>query len=252
MNFEARFVECLGDYLPQAPRDWACAAARVFAAELQTRGASPHRVVVEALGLAWGLDGPRIETLGAVLDLVQVAIDVADNLADEQEDRALGRDVDARYASIPRPFLICLPSALINTAFVRLTADFAAPQYDLCRATRRFAWALAQMAEGQAANTLEEKIRLASGKQGLLLCLPAWLTPDEREHPVGLDALETWATAFGRSWEHQERMRTLANNAAKQAWNAARVELGQLWPKVPPFDDDGPLARERLLAPMMC
>lgn len=252
MNFEARFVECLGDYLPPAPRQWACSAARVFATELKTRGASPHRVVVEAVSQAWGLDGPRIDTLGAVLDLVQVAIDVADNLADEEEDVALGRDVAARYASIPRPFLICLPSALINTAFVRLSADFPAPRYDLARATRRFAWALAQMAEGQAASSLEEKIRLASGKQGLLLCLPAWLTPDESEHPVALDALETWATAFGRSWEHQERMRTLANNSAKQAWNAARFELEQVWPEVPPFDEHGPLARQRLLAPMMC
>jgi hypothetical protein len=107
------------------------------------------------------------------------------------------------------------------------------------------------MAEGQAAHSLEEKIRLTSGKQGLLLCLPAWLTADA-QHPVPLQQLELWATAFGRSWEHLERLRTLQNNAAKQAWNAAHFELHQLWPTVAPFDEHGALARQRLLAPMMC
>jgi hypothetical protein len=241
----------LDHYLPRAPRAWACAAASVFAAELQARGASPHRLVAEDLARAWGLDERHALAVGSTLDVVQVAIDVADNLADEEEDAALGRNVQERYAGIPRPFLLCLPAALLSAAQARLVAEFSDPVYDLERTLRRMCWALAEMAEGQAATEVDEKIRLTSGKQGLLLCLPAWLTPD-LDHPIALDHLEHWATAFGRSWEHQERLRGRVTVEARQAWFAARFEAEQAWPRVYPFDEHGPLARERLLAPMMC
>jgi hypothetical protein len=250
-TFEERFDCVLGKYLPEAPRTWACAAARVFAAELRARSASPHRLVALDLARAWGLDAPRADCIGNALDVIQVAIDVADNLADEDEDRALGRDVGGRYATIPRAFLICLPAALMSSVFALLAAEFSGAQFDLRRAAALLARTLAEMAEGQAATELSEKIRLASGKQGLLLCLPAWLTHDQ-QHPISLAELELWAMAFGRSWEHGERLRCRSSADARQAWNDARFDVERSWPKAHPFDDHGPLARQRLLAPMMC
>ena len=230
--------------------DWVSAAARVFSAELQARDARPHRALMHPLASAFGLDAARVSVLGDVMDCLQVAIDVTDNLADEEEDRANGVDRVAAYG-LPKAALLCVPTLLVTGCTRRLAEHFGSADFNLARALARLSDTLCDMAVGQVAPSLEQKVALTSGRQGLLLCLPAWLVPDA-QHMLPLPAFEAWAVAFGETWEWLERLRSDDSWYNRKNWQRTRWNALDAWPSVYPFSAGAPLAPDTILAPLMC
>jgi len=160
----------------------------------------------------------------AVLELLQVAIDLEDNLVDWDIDRLAQLPEHKRYDS-PRDALHPVPALLVAIAIAELARLGPSGPHAcalLCRV-------LDAMTAGQAApEESAERVALASGEQGLLLCLPVWLMVHDPAIAAATRSVEDWARAFGATWELRERSDAYALQRA-----ASRARF--LWPELPPF-----------------
>lgn len=213
-------------------------------------GTFTHGHMVRRLALALGVRRDVADKVGIVLDALQPVIELADNLADEEVDRRLGRAVDERYPGIPRATLLCLPSVMAGCAVATLHRWFPEPPFRTGYAVARMIAAFAAMVRGQgepegAASRLD---RIA-GEQGRLLCLPLWLLP-EGQVPEGLDVerIEEWAFRYGRLWQLWQEVRDLPEDEEARARLREGVRAArEAWPGFGPFRPGGSFCAERLL-----
>lgn len=211
-------------------------AAFALQDQLADVGALPHRTVIEVAAVALGLERRRRAVLGGAMDLLQVAIDLADNLADRAADVVAGRRYLRHYRGIPEATLLCLPALLTGTAVQFVHEEFPEPAFASASAGRRLLRVLGDMAVGQgAASGSARKVALVSGRQGLLLCLPFWLVARRRPWRTRLRTLEAWAYRFGRTWELREVDAEERSAASRQTLARALAEARRAWPRFSPF-----------------
>jgi hypothetical protein len=166
----------LSGYLPARVVAWSGRAARVLEDQLRASHAVAHREIVVPMAQAVGMRPLRQAALGDILDLLQTAIDLADNLADREEDAAAGKAEAKSYPGVPGAALLCLPALLVGTAEQILYEEFRRPRYRPDYASGRLLETLGQMTVGQGLPTGDRRhLDLVSGQQGVLLCLPFWL-----------------------------------------------------------------------------
>ncbi|MDP2306071.1 MAG: hypothetical protein Q8P18_08585 [Pseudomonadota bacterium] len=197
-----------------------------------------------------GLPEPLARGAGELLDALEPAIDLADNLADTDLDRRLGRDPDARYPGVPREALPALPALIVGACVAGLHERFPAPKWRPAHAARRLLGVLGCMthAQGLPLDHAERNDAL-SGEAGLLWCLPLWLLPES--HPAaGLaPALEHWARQFGSTIQlSMDVLENPSEPARRERLDAARASARAIWPTTAPFRPQDALAADRLLA----
>lgn len=142
--------------------DWCRQASLATDHQLEVEGVpvTNGRLALD-LGVGLGVPRPLARRAGAVLEILQVATDMADNLADLEKDRV------AVAATGPHG-----PSAAQKLSAV-----------------------LGRMLVGQGLRGEEHALRV-SGDQGRLLCLALWLSSFEE-----VEAIEEWAFAWGCTWQ---------------------------------------------------
>lgn len=229
-------------------------AARVTDAQIQRASALSHRAMVEPLALAVGMSQREAESCGDVLDALQVIIDLADNLTDAEEDRSRGLDLATRYEGLPLPALQCLPPLMMAAVMGALPGLFPAPRRAQAAALRTTS-VLSRMVLGQLApGDSRERIDGASGQQGLLLCLPLWLTHDgSPEADRRLREVERWAFLFGCTWQlHQDVLDAPSDRRAQSALARGILAVRAAWPTMAPFREHEALAPEALMAGGLC
>jgi hypothetical protein len=253
-SLSKRVAHIAKPYLPLRVQQWCGRAATVLEGQLRDNAALPHSALVVPAARALGLRQALAETLGAVLDLLQTAIDVADNVADRAEDAATRAPMEVRYALIPPAALTCLPSLLVGVAVAKLHDAFDEKRFRTSYCCRRALGILGNMATGQGIHKRHARHReLVSGEQGLLLCLPFWLVsrpgPGWRRQ---LSQVEAWAYRFGLSWELRQEHLQLATSAAASAYRAGVEAARRCWPTFGPFVDGGPLSARNLVGRGLC
>lgn len=202
-----------------------------------------------AVGLGWRpADATR---LGLLLEALQVAIDLADNLADEAKDRATpGRPAyQDFYRGVPRETLMCLPALLVGAVVQGLHEQLPAPRFAPARAAREVLATLAAMSVGQGLPDGDPlRVDAIAGQEGRLLCLPLWLMPAPTpEDEARTRAVERWAVTWARTWQLHIDVREAPGDAgARERLRDGITRCRGCWPSFPPFTT-GPFAAERVL-----
>jgi hypothetical protein len=229
--------------------EWIQRAAEAFEHQLREEKGTTHREIVAPL-CDWLECSPTQKRLiGHTLDLLQVAFDLADNLADREEDEARGRTYDPYYEGIPVPVRHCLPALLVSGAHRCMMGAFS-PEASVSSAEKVHG-VLEDMLRGQGLPRGKEKVALVSGAQARLLCLPFWLFPERasRERTT-LQELERWAQAWGNSWEFGFIFEETGSPEDRELWVDALRTARKFWPNFGPFSASGPLSAERNLRPV--
>jgi len=229
-------------------------AASVTDNSLRRAGAVTHRALVEPIAAACGLTPAQASACGDVLDAFQIVIDLADNLTDIEIDRARGIDGLGRYAPVPVPALHCLPPLMMAAAVGSFPGLFPAPLRAQAAALRTTT-VLGRMVLGQMApEGSEARVDGASGQQGLLVCLPLWLSHDgSAAHDARLRSVERWAFLYGRTWQlHQEVLDHPGDSSRQQELYRGQLATRAHWPQVSPFRSGETLAQEAVLAGGLC
>ena len=220
------------------------------AAVLEAGGTTSHGYLGYRLARGLGAPPKGASRVGAVLDALQPALDLADNLADEAVDIAAGDNRLLRYEGIPRETLVALPALMIACVVGALPRLFPEPELDSRRAAERLVGVLARMCEGQGFEEGDpRRVDGISGDQGRLLCLWLWLLRDPDEAGLAREsAVERWAFAYGRLWQLTrdvaERPGDLA--AVTRLRDATRTARS-VWPTFRPFRAGDPFSEDRLL-----
>lgn len=216
---------------------------------LLSEGGSPLHVLVDAIARSLGFPDARRCDLRAVIDLLQVMIDLCDDLADVEVDRRAGREVARHLEETPLAVLQCLPSLLAMRATALLYDSFPPPAYAAAGAVARLRQTLGRMALGQGyADASAEKIARVSGDQGRLLCLPYWLSA-EALAAQRLAEVEKWSYVYGVTWELRAQARDARSAAARFALARSVAAARAAWPRFSPFRQGEDLAWEALLPP---
>lgn len=220
--------------------------ARIFAlTETKLRGAVSHGLVVRRLAEGLGLARDDARKLGIVLDALQPMIDLADDLADLEADRAAGKPHVAALDEIPLGLLTCLPALMLGATLAALPALFP-ERAGVPLAMQRLTEILGRMARGQGrpART-PEHIDDVAGEQGRLLCLPIWLFPGE---PARDEAIDRWAFAYGRIWQLRiDAVESPRSLRSRRALAAGLAQVRAAWPAFPPFGAGQPFDVARVL-----
>jgi hypothetical protein len=253
------------DHSPEAPvswseagrtdtrlSDWIEVAKAAFEAQLVEAAALSHRQLSAALADWVGMSASERAAIGTALDLLQVAFDVADNLADAEEDERRGKARVAQYREIPHAVRFCLPAYLVGASLECIQRNFAHRAVAAARANADVLRLLGEMAVGQSVEEPLERARLVSGAQARLICLPLRLgAPSSLPPQETLAAVEAWAEAWGTSWELGYRYRDLRTNAARRDWLVSLKRARARWPQTGPFAPGQPLSIE-LRMPGLC
>ncbi len=211
-------------------------------------GGTTHRSVVEPLCEWLGWAAEQRARLGHSLDLIQIAFDLADNLADEESDALEGRAYSSAYHGIPHAVRFSLPAYLISACYANLLGGF--PEGGRAAVPKVHA-VLSEMIVGQSLPSGVQKAGLVSGSQGRLLCLPAWLSPS---HPQlssqRVAELERWAQAWGTTWELETLHRSSGCAESRRAWIESVRQAHRNWPRYGPFAAREALSASRNLRPV--
>jgi len=233
---------------------WASHVAAGFEQQLRDSDAFPHRTVTEAIACSLRIPHGKRQLLGGALDLLQTAFDLADNIADREQDVGAGRNYAAHYGGIPEAALVCMPALLTTSAMQILHETFPEPSYAPRFAGQRLLRVLGDMVAGQGASgESRRRVALVSGKQGLLLCLPFWLvTGSGARAKKRLAILENWAFRFGCTWEYRQAHLDRPTLARKRALERALASARRAWPSFSPFLAGEPLASDVLVPSAVC
>jgi hypothetical protein len=203
-----------------------------------------------AWDLSIGLELPPLvaSECRVVLELIQPAIDLADNLADEEEDRRLGRRPEARYPRIPpaaRPFL---PVLAVGVAMQHLVEAHSTDIFDVPGALRRLLAALARLNEVQGRPLGARGRSRDIGAAFLsLACLPIWLAPAQ----VGAErsaAVGAWAEAYGGVLQPLVDARECPDDVQlARRFRRLRRRAVRGWPEFSPFGPGQALSQARIL-----
>lgn len=212
-------------------------------------GGVTHGWMAWQLAVGLGLPVELAEGAGHVLDALQPAIDLADNIADVELDRSLGRDPDVRYPGVPadaRPFL---PALILAACVAEVHRAFPAPRWNAGEACASMLGVLARMnlAQGLPLDHPDRNDGL-SGEVGRLWLLPFWLLPEGHAARRRLPALDAWVFQFARTiqlgWDVVEHP---GEPHRRERLEATRAEARAAWPRFGPFRRGQVFDREDLL-----
>lgn len=212
-------------------------------------GGVSHGWMAWQVATGLGLPATLATPVGDVLDAIQPALDLADNLADHELDRALGRDPDSRYPGVPHACLPSMPALMVGAGVAALYLTFADPAWSTADAVARLLGVFSRMNEAQGLpEDHPERNDGLSGEVGRLWLLPIWLLPADHPTRALLPALDAWAYACARTIqlghdvvEHPDEPHRAVRHA--DACAAARA----VWPAFAPFRPSDTLAASRLL-----
>jgi hypothetical protein len=205
-----------------------------------------HGFRIFQLGVALGLGAAHASRCGVTMDALQIAIDLLDNVTDEDLDASEGRDWASAYRGIPRETLTALPSLLIGCVVASLPLSFPPREHPTAEATTFLLGVLDRMARGQGlALTHPERVDCIAGEAGRLYTLPLRLAPSQTvEVRRRTEAVDRWGFEFGRYWQLE---REVVERPRARRWVPLRGRaLGRTraaWPTFPPFSDGGLFAR---------
>lgn len=205
-------------------------------------GGRSHGLQVYRLALGLGVEGRVAQRCGILLDALQIAVDMADNLADAELDRAQGRSYDHLYQPIPADCRPALPALMLGCVVAAIHRWFPSPRYAPERAAGRLLTVLGRMTVGQGYERSDpRRIDHISGEEGRLYALPLWLDSD-RSQPAEarLAAVEQWGFEFARTWQLR---REVIESPDEPRWTAeledAQRRALDAWPSFPPFGAAG-------------
>mgnify|MGYP007066194188 FL=1 len=209
---------------------------------LDVGGGLSHGLQVYRLALGLGVDGRVAQQCGILLDGLQIAVDMADNLADAVLDVEQGRSYQRFYDPIHPDARPALPALMTGCVVDALYRWFPSPAHDSTRASLRLLQILGLMTGGQGLGR-DDPLRIdrISGEQGRIYALPLWLSTDRSFQAEGrLTAVEGWGFELGRTWQLQ---REVVEDPGDPRWPAlleqARAQTRAAWPDFPPFVDRG-------------
>jgi hypothetical protein len=224
---------------------WAAIVAPTRSA-LERPGVRTHASVALPLAAWVGLGPEEAATCRDVLDLLQLAIDVSDNVADASEDAAAGLALEVRYDGVPLAVLAAVPALVLAVVVDLLHRGFPAPRTG-ASAAARIVETLSVMAWGQSlVGDWRAKVEAVSAAQGALLCLPLWVAGDVAAAQTRAAEADAWARRFGRTWELAELAEAGHPDAARELFREDAV-LRIAWPAWGPFAPGGALDRSTLL-----
>ncbi len=199
--------------------------------------------VAEAVGLA----PPDAVRVGHLLDLLQPAIDLADNLADAEEDQAAGRDPRARYPGVPRAGLPFLPALAVGTVVAELSR-FPVPLRGV-HAVDRLLSTLGALNEVQARPLgMGHRSRDIGIHFVTLACVPAWLVPTAGEGLLDEAAVECWARRVGATVQTRwDALEDPGNQRLRLRFLRLRRAALRDWPTSRPFGAGCALSASRVL-----
>jgi hypothetical protein len=235
----------VGDRLPRPLARYARLAADATYAQRADQGTTiSHATIVRNVGEHVGFARRLAARLGAVVDLLHCAVDLADNLADEAEDAAAGRSYAWAYSGIPDISLRLLPTLMITGALAELSAAGTT--------ARRTASAIASVCDVLATMALGQGLphgsklrpRQVSGAFGALYALPCWLAGAKPSPSV---AVETWGRALATLGHHRQALVEEPSASAARACRSSLRRVVKAWPRVGPFTGRGPLSVENVL-----
>lgn len=212
-------------------------------------GGMTHGLRIYRLTLGLGLGGDLARGCGTLIDALQIAVDMADNLADEELDQAHGRCYNGLYADIPADCRPALPALMVGAVVTALFRRFPPPRFDAPYAAERLMRVLGLMTTGQGRSRSDPlRIDHISGEQGRLYALPLWVSRDGSErHDALLEVVETWGFEFGRTWQLQREVIETTN---EPHWTTelerAEQRAMKAWPGFPPFTDEGLFSKARM------
>jgi len=234
---------------PETPSNlatWIQAAATVFEEQLRAEHCVPHSHIASILAEWLSMQKHECSAIAEALDSLQVAFDLSDNLADEEEDNSNGRLRCIGYAPIPNAARLCLPAYLISHAYTVISQAFEHRPTATVSTLRKMHEVLGHMITGQSHDNHPAKATLVSGMQGRLLCLPLWLSSDQALAMT--DATEFWAEKWGTSWELRFAYHDKPTEDRKREWMRSADEARAAWPSFGPFCPGGPLAIEQQMS----
>lgn len=221
--------------------------AQVFTmTERKQAGGVSHGLVVRRLAEGLGLPSDEARKMGIVLDAMQPGMDLADDLADLEQDRAEGRPHVAELEAMPIGLRTCLPTLMLGAVYAGIPVLFPRPEATVV--LQRLTEILGKMVRGQGrpARTAAH-IDDVSGEQGRLMCLPIWLYPGAPERDA---AIERWAFAYGRLWQLRIDAREAPRSPrARAALLEGLATARQAWPDFAPFGAGQAFDAARILGP---
>jgi hypothetical protein len=206
----------------------------------RTPGASVARVA-----MALSIPDPIVRKVGYWVDILEIAVDLADNLADAEEDRALGRDPTAPYHGLAPATLFSLPLLLVSTAIADL-ASWPVPIEHVRYTHGRLIPALDRLTRAQARPFGDpRRYDEGSASRGVTVLLPLWMTfgpawPDDPRFA----ALEAWQPAWSRTW--QARQDVAEGRLDPATYRTLVDQATAAWPDFPPFQPGQALAVDRM------
>ncbi len=205
-----------------------------------------HRVFRLAMGL--GFPPHFASRCGIYLDALQPIVDMADNLADVEIDRARGFDTEALYRDIPAACRPALPSLMLGAWTAAFDDEFTPPF--LGRATRT--WILAVLANSLAGQGIDfddqRRIRSVSGALGRLWALPLRLwgppLPDPHDRARVIESRGTELAVFEQL--HWDRVERPGDASCEERVAEQRARLLATWPSFAPFGPTGAFTPQSL------
>ncbi len=219
---------------------WMGLVAKAAQMNLDADDALPHRAFVELIAEARGFDSTEQHTIGDAFDHLQLAIELADDVADWDDDVERERPHVQLLSQIPagaRPALPIASTLACAACVAKIGGDRIALTLSKMTAIG------SRMVVGQGRDDEEGQIALASGEQALLLGLPMWLDSATTAHEQ--QEFDTWARAWGLTWELAQRVKERRARPSQLA--NAMERCRELWPDIVPFRRGEALAMATLM-----
>jgi hypothetical protein len=215
------------------------AAAEETQDQLSTEGSGrSHGAIMAALTVNWGVPEPVAVRCGVLLDILAVAVDLADDLADVAEDTAAGRP--PREDGLAWAQRAALPALLVGVVARAVPWSFPESRFTGA-AVDRLLSVLDVMVRGQG-RAFGEAARLEeiSAVEGRLYALPLWVVhgPDHAD----VVAFEAFAVAWARTWQARRDVVERPSEATQDAFGRAVDVACAAWPDRPGFREGEPFA----------
>lgn len=212
-------------------------------------GGDSHGLRIFRLARGLGMPATFASRCGVLIDALQIIVDLTDNLADAEQDRAAGRGLEAVYARIPSAVLPALPPLMMAAWLEGLSSSFPEAEAETSATRRWVIELLARMTLGQGRAFRDpRRIDEISGAQGRLYALPLRLwhhtTPTSAART---EAIERWGFEYGRTWQLQRDVLEHAGDEEREgALAEAKARARAVWPRFMPFEDGQPFGRGAL------
>lgn len=244
----ARIQRALPADFPAVTREWLVLGGDAVQIHLDAARGLPHRAFTTVLCEAIGFSDAETLAVGDAMDLIQVAIEIADDVADWEDDVARQRAHVPIIGSIPADARPAVPIVATLAATNCLTRGFAGSERMLARSVARLTGVLGAMVWGQGVADAGQHMALTSGEQACMLGLPLWLSAETAE--AQQQQFDAWARRFGLTWELQFRVRE--KRIPRSELESAKEACRACWPDFSPFLAGETLEIRQLLPRGLC